>query len=264
MKDEERGALPHSLAKVSAFLKDFRPPTGPFDPAGEWEHRYSMWILYPDAFGGAALLSQQTMSRDFGTLRLRRKPAGPEAFSLEVAQVTRQGGAGNFYYCVEARLTCATDRLATPQSWEMRSVMLDRERKPVEGTQVSKSAEVAGGAIRRRGRVERTVPAPKVFTSNWSLFDALQRLPGDEIQPMAFDMLEELDLLKPNQWLSFKSTFAAELGGKPVRLHGFSVIGQAILPYEYWLDDQRRVVMAIGGRRAYLFNPDAELPEARQ
>ena len=38
-------ALRHSLHAIELGLKDFVPPTGPFDPAGSWTHVYRIWQI---------------------------------------------------------------------------------------------------------------------------------------------------------------------------------------------------------------------------
>ena len=38
----------------------------------------------------------------------------------------------------------------------------------------------------------------------------------------------------------------------------YQMIGEGLLPYLYWVDDQRRLLMAISHTRAYVFDPDAE------
>ena len=204
--------LPHSLAKVQECLAGFEAPSGPFDPNGEWEHRYAVWIVLPESqFGKTAA---------FGALRIRRQPAG-DAARLEVSLAAIQGANRSSCYRAEARITCATDRLSTPRAWELRTVMLDVKNKTIEGTEAQETGEVAGGVMRWRRKGERTMTAPKEFTSNWSLFDAIQRLPGNEAGPMVFDMFEEMDLLKPNQRLAYRQTIEMPVDGKTVKLHGF-------------------------------------------
>jgi hypothetical protein len=199
-----------------------------------------------------------------GAFRIRREPAGEDAAALDVTLAAKHGGRGAWIYRVEARLTCAVDQLATPRSWELRSLIMDPSGGIVTGTEAKEAGQVSEGTIRYRRKVERTMPAPKAFTSNWSLFDALQRLPGNDVEPMTFDLLEEMSLLKPNQRLVYRQTVETELGGQRTRLHGFEQMGEAILPYCYWLDDQRRLLIAVGGRRAYIFDPSAELPEVKK
>jgi hypothetical protein len=254
--ETSRASLPHSLAKAVECLEGFRAPSGPFDPNGAWEHKYAVWIVLPE--------SQFGKTTPFGALRIRREPAGADAARLEVSLAAIQGANRSSCYRAEAKMTCATDRLSTPRAWELRTAIVDRNNKPIPGTEAQETGEVAGGVIRWRRKTARTMPAPKAFTSNWALFDAIQRLPGNEAEPMTFDLFEEMDLLKPNQRLAYRRSIEMALGGKPVKLHGFDQIGEGILPYTYWLDDQRRVLMAIGGLRAFIFDPSAEIPEVSQ
>jgi len=274
--------LPRSLSKVSACLEGFTPPVGSFDPHGAWEHRYAVWVLFPAQSG--------SVIQRAGALRLRREPSGRDAATLDVTLSTTMGGRVGSGYYVHARLTCATDRLATPRSWELKSCMLDAATgRAVDLTETQQTGQVAGGMIRRqtvgnalrgvppsqaerngteaipylggRGKVERTVPAPKALSSNWSLFDALQRLPGNNVEPLAFDMLEEMDLLKPNQRLAYRRSLELPLSDQKVKLHCFEHLGEGILPYEYWLDDQRRLLIAVSGMRAFIFDPTAQVAE---
>ncbi|MBM3333578.1 hypothetical protein FJY63_02850, partial [Candidatus Sumerlaeota bacterium] len=71
MKPQDSKRLPPSLAALGEALNTLRAPTGPFDPAGEWEHRYSVWTLVPAPLGGG-----ETQNPG-GALRVRRKP-GPD------------------------------------------------------------------------------------------------------------------------------------------------------------------------------------------
>jgi len=49
-----------------------------------------------------------------------------------------------------------------------------------------------------------------------------------------------------------------------MRLHSFEQTGDGILPYSYWLDDQHRLLLAVGGVRTFVWDPSARLPEDSQ
>ncbi|MCX7047506.1 MAG: hypothetical protein NTX50_18735 [Candidatus Sumerlaeota bacterium] len=250
---------PMTLERARPCLEGFQPPAGAFDPRGAWEHRYAIWVAYP-GFPIAPIPKSAAM----GELKLRRKPAGQGGFTLEAAQTTMQGNRGSTRYRVLAKMDCAEDALATPRSWELNSSSANATGQVTEETQVSRTGKVAGGRMICKGKTERILPAPKAFTSNWSLFEAIQRLPATGAQPLEFDLLEEMDLLKPGQRLTFRETVEIELAGKPLRLHGFDQIGQGVPPYQYWLDDQRRLLLAVGWMRAYIYAPPIKAPEAGQ
>jgi len=46
-----------------------------------------------------------------------------------------------------------------------------------------------------------------------------------------------------------------------MRLHSFEQTGDGILPYSYWLDDQHRLLAAVGGVRTFIWDPTVKLPE---
>lgn len=224
------------------ILAPLRVPEGPFDPQGAWEQRYSVCVLAPER--GA----KGEHPHPYGTLLLKRKPAGEGRLTLEVDLTLATRGPSGAR--TRASLTCAADRLATPREWELRAEAVERGETVAE-TVVAETAAVRDGVLVRRGRVERKLALPRPFTSNWSLLEAVERLPFDTA-PLNFDMLEDLDLYKPEQSLRPAGTVTAELGGRQVRLHGFRQIGRGILPTHYWLDDQHRLIAASGGLRAFI------------
>jgi hypothetical protein len=103
---------------------------------------------------------------------------------------------------------------------------------------------------------ENAVQAGRLTTSNWSLFEAVQRLPFD-CRELRFEMFEEMELRKPEHGLWPGAAADVEIGGRTVKLHSFEQIGRGILPMTYWLDDQHRLIIAVNARRAYLLDSRA-------
>ena len=231
-------------------LERLRAPEGAFEPQGVWEHRYAVCILAPER--GA----KGEHPHPYGTLLLKRKPAGEGRLTLEVdlALATRGPSGAR----TRASLTCAADRLATPRHWELRADAVERG-ETVAQTAVAETAAVGDGVLVRRGRVERKLALPRPFTSNWSLLEAVQRLPFDSA-PLSFDVLEDLDLYKPQQSLRPAGAVTLELGGRQLRLHGFRQVGRGILPTHYWLDDEHRLIAAAGGLRAFIWDNGVAAP----
>jgi len=225
-------------------VEQLQPPQGAFDPSSAWEHTYKVYIQESER--GA----KGEHPKPYGTLVLNRKAAESGRFQLDVnCEIFTRARSG---LRTRATLTCAADRLATPQEWRLNSEPFE-QNKPVEGTSVTETATVRDGVVVRTGRVARKLAVPGPFTSNWSLCEAVQRLPFDSPTPLRFDMLEDLDLFKAGQSLHSVDTFDAQVGGRTLRLHTFRQIGHGILPYHYWLDDQRRLIAAAGGLRAILW-----------
>ena len=206
-------------------LAGFQPPSGAFDPAGDWEHRYGVWVLLPNA--------RNNKSRKMGELSLRRTRAGEAAFDLRVTMTTEQQAAT---VCkVEASMRCRADVIAAVTEWRLTSEMLDNSGAALADTRCE---------LRGNGEKDRA--------SNWSLLEAVQRVPAASGE-VRFNMLEDLDLLKTDQRLHYRGPAEIDLAGRTLRLHGFEQIGHGILPCDYWRDEQGRLLFAIGGVRALIW-----------
>ncbi|MHC4417974.1 MAG: hypothetical protein ACYSU6_05245, partial [Planctomycetota bacterium] len=125
-------------------------------------------------------------------------------------------------------------------------------------------SEMSEAGVLADGTIKLTSPKVKTreicvsgnLTSNWSLFDAVQRLGGKEAPSGSFTMLEDLRLVRGEQRLSFDGEAEFELGGKKMRLYGYHQIGEGILPIHYWLDEEGRLLFALGGVRVYLWHSE--------
>jgi len=243
-KEDEAQSRPLTIPFLQTLgaLDVLKPPAGAFDPVGTWRHTYRLWLVQPWSSGGALALSRKPL------------PDGKIALTADLRLAER----GGFERRTHATLTCAADRLATPLSWTLESHGLDLEDKPITRADVTEKGTLADGelAVAFGGQTRKqSVPSPA--TSNWSLFDAVQRLPREKTQPLSFTLIEDMDLVKPNQRLTFRETTTVALGGKTVRLHGYQQTGQGILPWQYWVDDAGRLLLAFSGVRAYILDPTA-------
>ena len=155
------------------------PEQEDFDPNGSWQQSYVILDNAPDR--------RIRKMRAEGFLRLRRSTqAKGDLFALDVELVARKQRFGSFRTAI--RMECLSDRLSTPQAWKLSTVSLDVKDQPVEVTRVEESGRIEDGQIIRKGKRVRRVEAPPAVTSNWSLFDAVQRLDGQKIQPVEFPM----------------------------------------------------------------------------
>ncbi len=240
-------ARPLSLDALRTYgaLKGLAPPQDAFDPAGTWRHIYRLWLV-----GNGA--SQYRGFIEVG----RGTPATDGTVNLDV-QRTLVLGHHPAIHTTTARLKCAADALCTPRSWQIEAQTLTVDMKPFARSRVAESASVRGQTItitRGKRRLERCVPTP--FTSDFSLFDAVQRLCMEKTQPMGFALLQDLDQIKAGQRLSYRERIRFEVGGKELALSCYQQIGRGILPYRYYVDAQGRLLIAISGIRAYIFDPE--------
>ncbi len=236
--------LPYSLMPLSDALTAIGPPVGEFDPAGEWEHDYAIW--------NPARAAKNAKSARAGSLRIRKRLTPEGNIRLQVTQTVEMqstNGSGK----TKATVTSAKDELCTPIRWKIESEIIGPEGKQVPYTKAGISGEADKGNVVLHAEKEMRIKTSERLCSNWSLFEAVQRLPFGAAE-MRFDMLEELELLKPEHRLFAGSEAEVEIGGRKVKLHSFEQLGRGILPMTYWLDDEHRLLIAVNQRRAYILD----------
>ncbi len=251
-KLDETRTQPLTLDALREYgeLDDFSPP-GSFDPEGEWKNVYRIWLV---------------TRRSNGFLSIERTPASDSSpVTLNVETCVLQ--AAKVIHRTRAKLQCADDSLSTPQSWDVKSEILDPDFQRIEVADSWETGRIKDGklfvnidqeGLGGGGSLARHHKLPESYTSNWSLFDAVQRLPGEGMMPMEFDLLEDSDLLKSKQKLSYWKSADLNIGDNVLQLTGYQQIGQGILPYQYWVDEHHRLLFVISGIRAYIFDPDAQ------
>lgn len=218
-------------------LDSFTAPTGSFDPESTWRHTYRIWLIDKG---------------NKGSLSIEHTPGGTSD-TLSIEQSVTQASLTT--HQTTADIQCAFDTLSTPQSWQIESIILDTESQPIEVTRVAHTGTVTGGNIEITiGDQTFLRPAPSVFTSNFSLFDAVQRLSGASTPPVDFDLLEDLDLLKAGQRLSYWKSREFTVNSQTLSLTGYTVVGGGVLPYRFWVDSNNRLLFVLSGIRSYILD----------
>lgn len=251
-RSRSRPLSPAVLQELGA-LEGLSPPTEAFDPEGAWEHTYRIWAV-----------SATALRSNLGYLRIGRDPAGR---SVTLTVEKRLNLNAGHTYLTNAEIECAADALLSPRSWRIESVITGTDGEPVEATAVKENVTVKGGKLRvKAGGKTMVRDAPSPLTTDWGLLDVVQRLDGEKTEPLEFAVLEELDMLKQGHRLSYRETSDFELDGRTLRLSRYDMLGGGLLPYQYWIDEPGRLLMAISHTRAYIFDPDAEarVEEIRQ
>ena len=246
-----------SLERYLGQLKDFVMPGGQFDAESSWEHRYNIypiytkWSVWSDKHEGECVI------------RRRELPGGRD-FELEVSsEVTFiDFGYGNHptkSQLTTAKIRCANDVPGTPKSWELESAALGEDKNRFSLSEVRESGVFDGGEVVLGGSGVRgrKIKVAGELTSNWSLFDAVQRMyKAKETPNREFSMLEDLRLLRAGQRLAYDGQAEFDLGGKKVKLYGYHQIGEGILPIHYWVDEAGRLLFVLGGVRIYLWRSE--------
>ncbi len=226
----------HSFVFLHKSLAGYRRPREPFDPAGDWEHEYTVLAPY---------FAERVEATAIGRVHLARHGAPDGDTRLEVTSETNQG---EDRLRVEAELCCSRDELASPVEWTRASVIVDAEDRPRALTRSRRRM------TRSAWEREHGGGSGGALTSDWSLLEALQRLPpAGELRPERFDLLEDLELLKRDQRLERVEPIEVALGGERTRLSGHVRTGYGTLPVFYWLDETGRLLFVLGSMRALVW-----------
>lgn len=168
------------------------PPSGPFEPAGHWFHQYK---LYTVVNGDIPVPPVR------GTLRIERVPqaTGGAILNINYEKTSRYAGVHTFL----ATVVCAGDDLSTPLKWNS-TYTLAASAHPLKMSLEQKETGIAseGSVIISQGVEQKKLPLHSAYTSNWALFDAVQRLERSGGAAWSFTLLDD-DAPKPNQILAF-------------------------------------------------------------
>lgn len=193
-----------------------------------------------------------------GRLRLEARP-GSEEGSEEILfrQVSVDGGSGKRsgsfgpnqgVFRLEGRVRC---RGGHPVEWSLASALFDYSDDPdgpmVEETFASEETVVRNGDLRVKtagGNFVRPLP-PGAILSEWDLLRLVPRLPFEEPDGKSFCLLEGLTVPKSNAFLAATGRHSApDFGGD---LLSFSLLARGIVPYDYWLDTDHRLIGCMSG-----------------
>ena len=238
-------------------LRDYIPPSGSFDPSGHWFHSYRLYTLV-----NARRLTLPKL-RSGGKLSIERVPqaAGGATLHVNYEKTTQFAGV----HTVRANLVCAGDELATPVKWDSTY----RAAAPAHPLKMSLELRETGVARDRtifieRGKEQKKLLLSSAYTSNWSLFDAVQRLARPSGASLRFTQLDAGDAPKPNQVLAFYQSADLQYrwpGAPNLRVHGFLQVGEGISPQVFWVDDRGELLFLLSGLDALVLDTGA--PEAQ-
>jgi hypothetical protein len=225
--------LTPTLLNALSALRDFPPSSEDFKPHGNWINTYRIWTCHG---------YRESSNENVGFLRIKRLIDSDNSIVLKVHQEILQADA--LVNVLEATIKCRNNQLASPIQWKVSSHFIDSD-----GKHISQLSSNDNGSDAERANKN---------TSEWCLFEAVQRLEFNRHTSLNFDMLEGLSLLKKDQHLSYRGLLPAKMDGKNIFLHCFVQLGNGILPYEYWLDDHNRLLLVTSMNKACIFDEKAE------
>jgi len=243
-----RPLTPQLLYELNV-LHGFPPPPPGFDPAGSWKATYRIWACHG---------YHKTGNKDVGLFEITSKSTPNERiFQLHIRHQLVQ--VDGFLHQLDARLWCRRDTWASPVAWQLTSRFLKPDGQPLPALTIQQSARIENGTLKLRTNQHLTQQQlARTVTSNWSLFEAIQRLDFTSAALPAVDMLEGLSILKPQQRISYQGPTSVHFGNVTIQLHRFVQLGPGILPTEYWLDPQHRLLLVTSMNKVYVLDDQAQ------
>jgi hypothetical protein len=247
---------PATLARIGA-VKGFPAHGAGYRPEGPWVQAYRIFVCRGNVERG---------NEDVGCLRLERRPSGAgDSFKLIADQSVVHNE--DTLHTLHAEMTCLRRPFAPLLEWRLTSRCRGASDALISDLSTDESGRVSNGVVElhRKGGVARW-KARGTVTSDWSLFAAIQDLPLGAAPAEAFDFLEGLSLLRTSYRLAYRGTVSWAGGSLEGPLHHFEQWGHGTLPYGFWLDSRRRLLVAATLARAYILDDRAEeaLRERRQ
>ncbi len=256
-------AFHFTLDMIRAGLLGFTPPANAFDPEGAWENTYGVYTLTRECNWAGRITLKRAVKED--------------SSRLEIDYLKNLLGGAQHH--VRAEVHCQSDALATPLSWRAHIESVNAKGEAIPETRLVKTGRRKGEkfTVTRGGKKKQLDLAPPAAI-NWALFDAVQRLPRETFEPLRFTMLDHFDQVKPNQVLTYQGPQTVTVGGTmaevehveeldrgtirktrrerqgavEITVYGFAQVGEGIVPWVYWVNEQGRLLFAVSGLEAYI------------
>ena len=240
--------LTPKMLDVTGGLVNFPVEYSDFDADGDWTNTYRIFTCHG---------YRKTGNDNLGVLRIRRRQRDKGTFALNVSQ--RIVNSEAIINLIDADIVCRRDALASPVRWTLSNRFIGSDEKPVADLAFEETAEVNGNLLEIKTgdkTVKRDITQP--LTTDFCLFEAVQRLDFVKTGLGSFSILEGMSLFKGDQHLFGRGPGDFSIGGKTIRLHRFCQLGGGILPYEYYLDDNHRLLIVVTAARAYIMDEKAD------
>jgi hypothetical protein len=224
---------PHAVKPIRELLTRFTPVQKAVSDLDNATLTYDIlnWTFRP----GTPPPAPNTV---YGSLAIRRQ-ATPSAALYHIQQKTHICGQATQ---LNAELTC--DLHDTLQSWTLETHREDADGNPVPISILREVGQNKNGHIQSQdGAYE--YQASNTLLSHWSLPHLLLR--NALALPSAFDMLQDLSVLRANQSLIDEGPVDLDSG----TYTAYAQTGEGILPTHYLLDDRQRPQLVTFGLIAW-------------
>ena len=243
-----RPLTPRMLRQELGGLDELASTPEDFKPDGSWINTYRIWTCHGYIESG---------NQSVGFLRIERIAGkAKEQFTLKVHQEVIQ--TDRILSTIDAEVKCLNNELASPIQWRLSSWFTGADGNIRNELSTDEQAVVRGDTVHidtADRTVKRRISNP--VTSDWGLFEVIQRLEYKKEVKLAFGLLDGLSVLKEGQILVYSGNLAKAPGEGMIR-HCFVQTGRGILPSEYWVDEKHRLQVVCSMNKAYILDDNAE------
>ena len=224
--------------------------------------RYNIHAMRNYAFynEGAKRTGPFPQVRHEGSLEIKCKTTPTRSKYMDVHHSrewsTWTGQAPSSKQDIIAKVHYADDATGTLKNWEM-----SYSSTPILPVKSYKYNEL--GPMLKHGRIKQgmiELTASREGVSNiqlntmhpvTTLYTLIERFQSDNAVATTVDYLDDLTMLRPGLAITTLPDDTIEIEGVPTKLHGYALVGPAILPLFIWMDERTNVIAVIGRNVAY-------------
>ena len=224
--------------------------------------RYNIHAMRNYAFynEGAKRTGPFPQVRHEGSLEIKCKTTPTRSKYMDVHHSrewsTWTGQAPSSKQDIIAKVHYADDAPGTLKNWEM-----SYSSTPILPVKSYKYNEL--GPMLKHGRIKQgmiELTASREGVSNiqlntmhpvTTLYTLIERFQSDNAVATTVDYLDDLTMLRPGLAITTLPDDTIEIEGVPTKLHGYALVGPAILPLFIWMDERSNVIAVIGRNVAY-------------
>ena len=234
--------LPTPLNFIQEVLANFVPPDEKFNSDGEYSLSYKLLSMAGGGAGGHA-----------GNLFFHKKPISKDEAVMDLSY-TKFGVS-----CKQkstAQIRFKTNELDSPVKYKYESKLVDMKGKLFGNSEVLKHGIIKNNSVEIVCKnKKRKTKSQNPFALSWLLFDAVQKLPRENFDPLKFTLIDHFDQIKPDNQISFHGSIVIDIPKKEkLKLHVYDQLGDGIVPIVYYADNYGRLLFVVSGIEVYILN----------
>ena len=155
-----------------------------------------------------------------------------------------------------AKINYTDDATGTLQNWEMS--YSSTPILPVKSYKYNGLGPMLKYGRIKQGMIELTASSKGVSDIQLNtlhpvttLYTLIERFQSGNAVATTVDYLDDLTMLRPGLAITALPDDTIEIEGVPTKLHGYALVGPAILPLFIWMDERSNVIAVIGRNVAY-------------